>query len=92
MLSASLSITNNAGLTNPAGLNFSCTTNDNGACVSGPLASQQSTAVGPIDEFGAFTVTVTGAAGSPSLANGTAAVFYEATRQPVVFLSRPPSP
>jgi PEP-CTERM motif len=78
LLSASLSVTNNAGLTNPGGLNFSCTTDSNGACVSGPLSTSQSTAVGPVDQFGAFTVTVTGLAGSPSLANGTAAVFYQA--------------
>jgi len=76
---ATATITNNASLTNPGTLNFSCLTDSNGSCVAGPVSGTASTAVGPVDQFNTFTVTVTGHTGAPSLANGTAAVFYQAT-------------
>jgi hypothetical protein len=88
---ATATMTNNASLTNPAQLLFSCTADSNGACVSGPLSSQATTSVGPIDVFATFTVTVTGGQNGqlPMLNNGTAAVFYEATTQSTTVIPEP---
>ena len=83
---ASATITNNAGLTNPGNINISCLADAFGSCVAGPQSQgPTTTAVGPVDQFGAFTVTVAGLQNArlPFLNNGTATVFYMATTAPV---------
>ncbi len=82
---ATATMTNNAGLANPAQIALSCVADVNGSCVAGPAASQATTGVGPVDQFGAFTVTVTGGQNStfPFLDNATGSVLYQATTTPI---------
>jgi hypothetical protein len=80
-------VTNNAGLNNPGSIVISCTANGLGSCTAGPSdnsGSPATTSVGPVDQFGTFTVTVAGLAGANPLPNnGTAAVYYMAVTAPI---------
>ena len=89
---ASASITNNAGLTNPGNISISCIGDANGSCVAGPQQTGPvTTGVGPVDQFGAFTVSVAGLqnAALPFLNNGTATVFYMANTTPIQGVPEP---
>lgn len=83
---ASAMISNNAGLTNPGNINISCIGDVNGSCVAGPQQTgPATTGVAPVDQFGAFTVSVAGLQNGalPFLNNGTATVFYMANATPI---------
>ena len=72
---------NASGLTNPTALTLSCVGDAFGGC-SIPVTNSivaGFNAVGPIDVFAAFTVTVTGSGTAPLVTTAQSSLFYEVT-------------